>query len=260
MLENLNKPIVLTGSMIPLDEPASDAKRNLIISMMVAANLNIKEVMIFFNTKLIRGNRARKSDLWSISSIESPNIEPLAIMGVGIHINTKALLSPPTYEFRISTNLYKSIMVLHMTPCFCFTTLENIAVTWKQYKKEPPAIILLLYGSGNGPVSTTPLLKVVEKCIKNSCTVVVMTQCHVGTVDLLLYQAGRTLSDFGVIDGKDMTVEACITKLSYLMGRGLRGTKLKTYMENDLRGEISLRSILSYTGYALGRIGYLSKL
>uniref|UniRef100_A0A0A9WHY7 asparaginase n=1 Tax=Lygus hesperus TaxID=30085 RepID=A0A0A9WHY7_LYGHE len=260
MLENLGKSVVLTGSMIPLEEPVSDAKRNLLVSMMVTAHLNITEVMIFFNTKLIRGNRARKADLWNISAIESSNMEPLAIMGVGIHVHLKNLLHPPIHQFHVHTNLFTSIIVLHITPCFCFTFLQHIAFTWKQYLSEAPAIVLLLYGSGNGPVTTTPFVEIVQTCINNGCTIVIMTQCHIGSVDLTQYEAGRVLSKLGVIDGKDMTVEACVTKLSYLMGHNIRGQKLKYVMETNLRGELSRRSIVSYTGYALGRSGYLTKL
>lgn len=154
MLENLGKAVVLTGSMIPLEEPVSDAKRNLLISMMVAAHLNITEVLLFFNTHLMRGNRAKKTDPWRLSAIESVNIEPLATMGVGIHMRNKMLLHPPSRRFSVRTQFFSNIIVLVMTPAFCYDSLKAIATSWRNIPGcEPPALVLLMFGSGNAPVN-----------------------------------------------------------------------------------------------------------
>lgn len=261
MLENLGKAVILTGSMIPLEEPVSDAKRNLLISMMVAAHLNVTEVLLFFNTQLLRGNRAKKTDPWKLAAIESPNLEPLATMGVGIHVRSRHLLRPPARQFKCHTSLFTSIVVLSMAPGFCYESLMSIATQWRNTEgREPPAIVLLLYGSGNAPINNPHFSRALKICLEQKCPVVVMSQCIRGSVDLTQYEAGMRLSKMGIIDGKDMTMEACVAKLAYLMGRGLRGSRLKVAMETDLRGELTSKSNVSYTGYALGNQGFLAKL
>jgi len=261
MLENLGKAVILTGSMIPLEEPVSDAKRNLLISMMVAAHLNVTEVLLFFNTHLIRGNRAKKTDPWKLAAIESPNLEPLATMGVGIHVRTKMLLQPPSRRFHCHTHLFTNIVVLSMVPAFSYESLRAISQEWKKTAgREPPAIVLLLYGSGNAPVKHPEFFPAITECVKNGCPVVIMSQCIRGSVDLTQYEGGATINKLGMIDGKDMTIEACTCKLAYLMGRGLRGQRLKAAMETDLRGELTSKSTISYTGHALGYQGYMATL
>jgi L-asparaginase type I len=261
MLENLGKAVVLTGSMIPLEEPVSDAKRNLLISMMVAAHLNITEVLLFFNTHLLRGNRAKKTDPWRLAAIESVNTEPLATMGVGIHMRTKLLLHPPGRRFNCHTQLYHNIIVLTMTPAFCYDSLKAMASSWRGIPGcEPPALVLLMFGSGNAPINVRAFQEAIDLCLSEKCPVVIMSQCVHGSVDLTQYEGGMRLAKMGVIDGKDMTVEACTTKLSYLLGRGLRGSMLKKAMETNLRGELEIKPTVSYTGFALGAQSYLAKL
>jgi len=266
MLENLGKTVVLTGAMIPLVEPVSDAKRNLLVSMMVASHLNIPEVLLFFNAHLMRGNRSKKTDPWRLVAIESPNLEPLATMGVGIHVRPKLFLPHPARVFQVHLNLYSDIIVISLAPAFCYRALRAVATSWRNATdgngnpREPPAIVLMLYGSGNAPTKGSEFKESIKLCLEENCPVVVLSQCIRGSVDLTAYEGGKELSRMGVIDGKDMTVEATVAKLAYLMGRGLRGAKLKIAMETNLRGELTTISSVSYTGYVAGQNGFLSKL
>lgn len=118
MLENLGKTVILTGSMIPLSAPVSDAKRNLIVSLMCAVNLDIPEVCIFFNNILLRGNRAKKLDPNAVNAFQSPNYPPLAEMGVHIEIRRDLILNAPRRRFMVHTKLFSNIAVMLMVPGF----------------------------------------------------------------------------------------------------------------------------------------------
>jgi L-asparaginase len=252
MFENLSKTVVLTGAMIPLQEPTSDAKRNLIISILVSAHLNIPEVLVFFNSHLLRGNRAKKVDPWKLDAFDSPSCEPIATMGVSIEVNNKILLPPPSRRFHCHTKLFTNIICLTITPSFSYSGLRSVATSWRHQPRdeknppEPPAIILLLFGSGNAPIKHDEWKETLDLLISEQCTVVVLSQCLRGSTSLDTYEGGNYMKQLGVIDGLDLTIEACTTKLSYLMGRGLRGPHLKLAMETNLRGELSKKTNVSY--------------
>lgn len=281
LFENLSKTIVLTGSMIPLNEPVSDAKRNLLVSMLVAANLGIQEVLVFFNTHLLRGNRAKKTDPARIAAFESPSSRPIASMGVGISVNTTDLLPQPSRKFQVHTRLFTNIAVITMTPSFSYSSLRALALHWREYQNvitqtvvqdneecldgqcskryntyprlvEPPAVVLLLYGTGNAPVKHKEFVETLDLLLQEQCPVVVLSQCLRGSTSLETYEGGHFLKSKGVIDGLDMTVEACTAKLGYLMGRGLRGHPLKSAMEMNLRGELTKKESIGYGGYSIG--------
>lgn len=271
MFENLSKTVVFTGAMIPLLEPTSDAKRNLIVSILVSAHLGLPEVLIFFDSNLLRANRSKKVDPWKTNAFESPSCEPIAKMGVSIEINTKMLLPPPSRRFHCHTKLFTNIICLTITPAFSYTSLRAIATSWRSQPPlitssnedplqtlahppqppEPPAVILLLFGSGNAPIKHAEWKDTLDLLISEKCTVVVLSQCLRGSTSLNSYEGGNYMKSLGVIDGLDLTVEACTTKLAYLMGRGLRGPALKQAMETDLRGELSKKTNISYTGTGL---------
>ena len=244
MLEQLNKTIVITGSMIPLAAPVSDAKRNLIISLLSAVNLDIPEVCVFFNNRLLRGNRAKKLDPFSVSAFDSPNYPPLATMGTSIIVNRTLIRPAPRRRFSISTTLHTDIGVIIMTPAFD-PSLLSLYVR-QSTAERPVAVVLQLFGAGNGPVHREDFVGCLQEAAKCHAVVVVTTQCLRGSVDMLEYATGTGMGEWGIIDGRDMTVEACVGKLSYLMGKGLRGAQLKEAMEGDLRGELTVKHTQAY--------------
>ena len=245
MLEHLNKTVILTGSMIPLAAPVSDAKRNVIISLLSAVNLDIPEVCVFFNNLLLRGNRARKLDPFSVNAFDSPNYPPLATMGTSILVNRSLIRSAPRRRFSISTALHATIACVIMTPAFDPQVL--LLYVRQSTRDKPIALVLQLFGGGNGPVHREEFVRVMEEVEAHHAVVVVTTQCLRGSVDMGEYATGTGMGAWGLIDGRDMTVEACTAKLSYLMGRGLRGQQLKEAMEADLRGELTLKASQAYT-------------
>ena len=245
MLCDLSKSVVLTGSMIPLAAPVSDAKRNLIVSLLCSVNLDIPEVCIFFNNLLTRGNRARKLDPYSVNAFDSPNYPPLATMGTSIVVNRAVLLPPSRRRFSVSTALYPHISVLVMTPAFDDALIVQCVAG--STAAQPKAVVLSLYGAGNGPTHRASFLDALRVARECGAVVVITTQCLRGSVDMREYEVGSALAGLGVLDGRDMTVEAAVTKLSWLLGRGMRGEQLKWAMEADCRGELTVKQGQSYS-------------
>jgi L-asparaginase len=247
MLENLNKTVILTGSMIPLSAPVSDAKRNLIVSLMCAVNLDVPEVCIFFNNALLRGNRCKKTDPDGVRAFESPNYPALAEMGVGITIRRDLILAAPRRRFQVHTDLYPNIAVIVIVPGFDTSIIRSFVVNAAQsLDTMPPAIVMQLYGAGNAPINQKEFISALSFAISKGAIIVATSQCLRGSVDMSQYATGSALLSLGVIDGRDMTVEACCSKLAYLMGRGLRAASLKVAMEENLRGELTLKQSVRY--------------
>lgn len=245
MLENLNKTVILTGSMIPLSAPVSDAKRNLIISLMCSVNLDIPEVCIFFNNALYRGNRSKKLDPISTNAFDSPNFPPLAEMGVHIAIRRDLILPSPKRRFQMNSKLFCNIAVFSLVPGFDDVCINAFVST--STPDKPVAMILQLYGAGNAPANKKGFIAALENATAAGCVVVATSQCLRGSVDMSQYATGHALLRLGVIDGRDMTVESCVTKLSHLMGIGLRGRELKQAMESNWRGELTVQQAQEYS-------------
>lgn len=256
MLEHLGKPVVLTGSMIPISAPVTDAKRNLIISLMVAANMDIPEVCVFFNTALLRGNRSRKVDPGNSDAFQSPNLQPLAEMGVKVLIRHSLIRPAPKKRLAVHTRLFSNIAVMVMIPGFDDTCIHSFVMSSDSDK----ALVLALYGSGNAPAHKQAFIDALKLAMARKTTVVVVSQCMRGSVDMSQYETGNFLKRLGVVDGKDMTIEATVTKLSFLMGQGLTGTNLKLAMESDMRGELTPNPYSSYSNQRITQGDLISKL
>lgn len=246
MLENLGKAVILTGSMIPMAFPVTDAKRNLIVSLMCAVNLDIPETCIFFNDVLLRGNRTKKLDPGTVNPFDSPNFQPLAEMGVRINLKRELILQAPRRKFQTHKQLFGNIAVMVLVPGFDDLALESFIATSTQEK--PACLVLMLYGAGNAPSTKKGFIDCLRNGMQNKGAIIVITsQCLHGSVDMSQYATGNALKNLGVIDGRDMTTEATVTKLAYLVGRGLRGSQLKQAMESNLRGELTLNTSHEYT-------------
>eukprot|EP00916_Digyalum_oweni_P021272 GHVL01035360.1.p1 GENE.GHVL01035360.1~~GHVL01035360.1.p1 ORF type:complete len:267 (-),score=18.59 GHVL01035360.1:49-849(-) len=223
MLENLSKPVVLTGSMLPFVSVQSDARRNLVLSLTIAAKAHISEVVIVINDLILRGCRTTKFDCNSIRPFDSPNLPPLCKIGVDFRFNNDLLLNPPRRTFTISTRLRSDIVVVWVFPGFDLSVLELLLTG----DKKPVGLVFLLFGSGNLPSHKGRFVEILQKGIDEGVNICVITQCTRGSVDLLAYEGGTRLYALGVINGRDLTAEAAVAKMAYLMGKGLRGTVLK---------------------------------
>ncbi|KAF1787170.1 L-asparaginase, N-terminal [Phytophthora cactorum] len=242
MLEYLGKPVVISGAMIPLHFPHSDARRNLIMSVMCAASLAIPEVCIYSNNKLLRGNRTTKVANMSVDAFHSPNFPSLAVTGVEAIVDQPLILPYPRSRFRVFTNLSTNICVFHLVPGFdaeCIEAyIERHSATKDQDNRK--ALVFALFGTGNAPLRKDGFLRLVKMAVDADIPVTITSQCVQGRTQLDTYATGVNLLNMGVITSLDMTIEACVAKLAYLMGKGFTGKQLKTKMETDLRGELSI--------------------
>ena len=241
MLENLSKPVILTGSQHPIGTLRTDGKENLISAVEIAAAKDgegdalVPEVAIYFNAKLLRGNRATKVSADNFSAFRSPNCPPLAEAGIHIRYNREHILRPSgrgaALAIHTALDTRVSILKIHpgMTPQLARTVLCS---------PETRAAILETYGSGNAPGKAWFLDIVREACAAGKILVNV-TQCLEGTVNMDLYANGKAMECAGVVNGFDGTTEGTLAKLFYLMGRSRDNEWVKSMLGKDLRGEIS---------------------
>ena len=235
MLENLGKPVVLTGSQLPLAEVYTDAQQNLKLSIIFASQGEFNEVSIFFGNRLLRGCRASKVHSFDLNAFASPNFPPLATVGVNLEIRPDLALPPPRKPLAVHKEMSAHIIVIRLVPGFADDALFaiiNAAPTLH-------GLILLIYGTGNAPSTRSGLLEAVRIATAKGIVVVALTQCHQGGVLLEKYSVGLALKEAGVLSGGDMSTEACATKLAYLFGRLKDPEAVKRHLGMDLRGELS---------------------
>lgn len=239
MLENLGKPVVFTGSMIPFANVYNDARRNLIVSMIVAATSEIPEVCVCFNDKILRGNRTLKMNSTGLDAFDSPNYSPLATLGTTIRQRKELVLRHPNGAFYTNKNLNAKVIVIKLVPGFDDEAIQVLV----RHSVSLKAIVLEMYGTGNGPSTKTPLLNAIREARAKGIVVVALSQCVRGGVLLETYTMGLEFSNAGVISGGDMTTEACTTKLAYLWGMLETDQEVIDYMGTNIRGELSVRGL-----------------
>ncbi len=234
MLENLAKPVIVTGSQIPLAQLRSDGQANLLNALFIAANYPINEVTLFFNNKLLRGNRARKVNADGFDAFDSPNFP--ALLKAGIHIEvSKNLASFPKSSMPLNVAQIKSqpVGMLSLYPGISHKVLTNII------QQPVNALILMSYGVGNAP-QNPKLLSQIEQATKQDIMVVNCTQCLHGKVDMSGYANGKLVEQTGVISGLDITPEAALAKLHYLLSQTeLSFAEKCALMATNLRGEMT---------------------
>jgi len=234
MLENLGKPVVLTGSQIPLCEIRSDGRDNLITSLLIAANEKVHEVCLYFGGSLMRGNRATKYSADGMLAFVSPNYRVLAEAGISIRYHKSALLPKPDKPLRLQLLENIPIGVLKVFPGIQFELFESIMT------EKLKGIVIETFGAGNIPGEGSALLPIIRRASENGTVLTVCSQCPQGTVSLGTYETSSALKRAGAVSGMDITTEAAVAKLYYLFSCGYDNEMIKQEMERDLRGEITV--------------------
>lgn len=232
MLRGLRKPVVLTGSQIPISQLRSDAMENLLGALIIAGHYVVPEVGLYFSHKLMRGNRSRKVDAAGLDAFESANCPPLVEVGTEISVNWSIVESPTKAQLEVKTAMSPNVAVLRLFPGISVDTIRNFL--------RPPieGVILQSFGSGNAPDRRQDFLDALREASDRGVVIVNTTQCARGSVTTG-YAAGQALAECGVVPGGDMTAEAALTKLSFLLAQGLSRESVVANIQNNLRGELT---------------------
>ena len=241
MLENLSKPVVFTGSQLPIGVPRTDGKENLVSAVEIASAKDpeghplVPEVCIYFDSLLMRGNRSTKVSSEEFRAFRSPNCPPLAEAGINIKYNRKVIMKPGLWSapLQISTSLDTRVSILKVHPGITPQVMRHFLCS-----DAVRAVILETYGSGNAP-SSQWFVDIVREAAETGKVLMNVTQCISGTVDMDLYATGKALEKAGVISGKDITTESALAKLFYLMGKSPDNNWVKARLGDNLKGEIS---------------------
>ena len=241
MIEGLTKPIIFTGSQLPIGAPRTDGKENLISAVEIAAAKDanghaiVPEVCIYFDNVLMRGNRTTKVNASNFRAFRSENLPPLAEAGIDIRYNHNLIRRPesPLTIPIFHKNLDTRVSILKIHPGITPMTVRDILCS-----KDSRAVIIETYGAGNAP-SKDWFIKLVKEAGDMGKILLNITQCVAGSVNMDLYATGKCLKDAGVMNGYDCTTEGALAKLFFLLGEYDDNHTVKGYLQKDLRGEIS---------------------
>jgi len=240
LLENLSKPVILTGSQLPLGVIRTDGRRNILNSIAIAAeHVNgepvIQEVCIYFQNNLYRGNRAFKDDASRFNAFSSPNFHKLADVNTNVEFHTSdALRHDPSKPFVVHDKMDDNVAILKLFPGI---RPDRLAAFFDIPGLR--AVVMETFGVGNAPTSPD-FTAMMKAAVDKGIVVVNITQCkNGGAVEMGRYMTGKGLANAGVVSGHDMTTEAAITKLMFLLGQNLSMEEMKSQIEHSLRGELT---------------------
>lgn len=243
MLENLAKPVIFTGSQIPIGILRTDGRENLITAIEIAGARNedgapiVPEVALYFQNKLMRGNRTTKFSAEALNAFASFNYTALADVGVNIQYNTSAIASyAPDFsdQFRISESMCSDVIVIKLFPGIRPATLRAMLID-----SGVKGVVLETYGAGNAP-TTEWFVDLIKEAVERGIVVVNVSQCKDGAVQMHLYETGLALQEAGVVSGHDMTIEAAVAKLMYVLSKNLPLSETLSLMRRPLRGEFTM--------------------
>jgi L-asparaginase len=238
MLQGLSKPVIFTGAQLPISEPRSDARENLITSLEIAAATidgkpAVPEVCIFFDFVLLRGNRSKKVESMQFDAFDSGNYPPLAKAGVKIDYDRSVIHKADSQSLRLMKNFDTQVAVLKLYPGL---NLNNVRAVLNTPGLQ--ALIIETYGSGNAP-SASLLVDEFNQAIQKGLIILNISQCSGGRVTQGKYETSKALAEIGVLGGADMTVEAALTKLMLLLGN-YQKAEVKELIVRSLSGELTL--------------------
>ncbi len=240
LLDNLQKPVIFTGSQLPIGAARTDARENIITSLEIAAAKRkgkaiIQDVCIFFNNFLVKGNRSKKVESTHFDAFESPNYAPLAEVGINIDYDFSVIEGDFSDEaLKIYTQLDNRIAILKLFPGITQTTVEAILNI-----PDLKGLVLETYGSGNAPLHSW-FIESLQGAINKGLIILNISQCLKGFVHQGRYETSRQMKEMGVIGGSDMTTEAAIAKLMFLFGNYTDTEEIKNLLQKPLRGELTL--------------------
>ncbi len=240
MLVNLDKPVIFTGSQLPIGILRTDGRENLVTAIEIAGSMEnerpvVPEVCIYFENKLYRGNRTTKINADNFNAFQSANYPPLAEVGIDIRFNRQAILYPRDNKpLELRTKFDNHVAILKLFPGMNKEFIDSILGI-----KGLKAIILETFGSGNAPADEW-FIKRIKKAVDNGIYILDITQCYTGTVSLGRYETSRKLQEIGVISGYDITTEAAVTKMMTLFGLDLPREEIIIRLNSSLKGEITI--------------------
>ncbi|WP_299203045.1 asparaginase [uncultured Amphritea sp.] len=234
ILQGIDKPVIITGSQIPLSELRNDALDNLVTSLILAGNFAIPEVCIYFNGRLLRGNRSRKVKSSELNAFDSPNFAWLGQVGIHIELQYELLLKQGTPHFTLPQFNPDAVVMAQVYPGISARVIDALLDS-----DQVRALILQSYGVGNPPDKNQALIASLERASDRGVVILNTTQCYQGSVYQGAYATGETLNRIGVIPGSDLTLEAAFTKLHFLIANGCDPFYIRENITRPLCGECS---------------------